>query len=80
MGGREMIIEETKSHEYNCPMTLAKGRDRDPCRGSACMAWRWDMILKPVKDWAGGEIVQSSKGYCGMAGIVKFQHGGDKND
>ena len=38
-----MIIEEKKAGEFVCPQGMISDHVyKDRCRGSCCMAWRWD--------------------------------------
>lgn len=39
------------------------------CLGSDCMMWRWETEICPEKQ----EIVNSNKGYCGLAGKPEVQ-------
>lgn len=63
-----MIVKEKKAGEYYCHYPNAPSY----CRGSRCMAWRWDFdynserISETELDITGR--FSTTHGYCGLAG------------
>lgn len=74
-----MIIEESNSWDYVCPMKAERS-----CVGCSCMAWRWQSIPDPDYEAKSplALLVQNpatmkspwtlskTHGYCGMAGSL----------
>lgn len=62
-----MIVTEEEAKKKRCQETMQHVRETRNCIGSACMAWRWQMIddgdSLHVARW-----VKSDKGFCGKAG------------
>jgi hypothetical protein len=68
MSGKLAIIEATKAHHRQCPMSFNDGPGRY-CLGPDCMAWRWFVTNVNDPPPSTGLVERGDVyGFCGLAG------------